>query len=48
MKKLLKKLSKLFEQKSEIEMYILSKNPKSTAEVEHWARKYSQRKGYTL
>lgn len=48
MKKLLKKLSKFFEQKSEIELYILSKNPKSAAEVEHWSREYSQRKGYIL
>lgn len=48
MKNLLKKLSKLFEQKSNLELYIISKNPQSTADVEHWARKYSQRKGYTL
>jgi TusA-related sulfurtransferase len=48
MKNLLKKLSKLFEQKSQIELYIISKNPQSTADVEHWARKYSQHRGYTL
>ena len=48
MKTLLKKLSKLFEQKSEIERYIISKNPQSAADVEFWARKYSERKGYSL
>jgi hypothetical protein len=48
MKNLLKKLSKLFEQKSPLENYIISKNPQSTADVEHWARRYSERKGFTL
>ena len=48
MKKLVKKLSKLFEQKSEIEQYILSKNPQSAADVDFWSRKYSERKGYSL
>jgi hypothetical protein len=46
MKKLLKKLSKLFEQKSQIEQYILSKNPQSAAEVDHWTREYNQKRGY--
>jgi hypothetical protein len=48
MKKLLKKLSKLFEQKSQIEQYILSKNPQSAAEVDHWTREYNQKRGYSL
>jgi hypothetical protein len=48
MMNLLKRLSKLFEQKSQLELYILSKNPQSAADVEHWSRNYSQRRGYTL
>jgi len=48
MKNLLKKLSKLFEQKSQIELYIISKNPQSAAEVDHWSREYTQKRGYTL
>ena len=48
MKTLLKKLSKLFEQKSPLEEYILSKNPQSACDVDYWARKYSQRTGYSL
>jgi len=48
MRNLLKKLSKLFEQKSQLEQYIISKNPQSAGDVEYWARNYCQRRGYTL
>jgi hypothetical protein len=48
MKKLFEKLSKLFEQKSELEQYILSKNPTSAGDVDYWTRKYSYQKGYSL
>jgi hypothetical protein len=48
MKKLFKKISKLFEQKSELEQYILSKNPQSASDVDFWSRKYSERKGCSL
>ena len=45
MKTLLQKLFKLFEQKSPIEEYISSKNPKCAADVEYWTRRYSERRG---
>lgn len=48
MKNLLKRLSKLFEQKSPLENYIVSKNPKSAGDVEYWSRRFSERKGHTL
>jgi hypothetical protein len=48
MKNLLKRLSKLFEQKSPLESYILSKNPTTTYDVEYWSRRYSDRTGFRL
>jgi hypothetical protein len=48
MTKLFTILSKIFEQKSPLESYILSKNPQSACDVEYWSRRYSQRKGFTL
>jgi hypothetical protein len=37
---LLKFFSFLFKQSSPLEDYIVSKNPQSTADVEHWTRRY--------
>ena len=38
-------IAKLFEKQNDIEMFILSKNPQSPADVEHWARVYAQKNG---
>lgn len=48
MKNLLKKLSKLFEQKSQLEEYIISKNPQSACDVDYWTKQYSSKKGFIL
>jgi hypothetical protein len=36
---------KLFAQAHPLEQFIMSKNPQSPAEVEHWARIYSHKNG---
>lgn len=38
MKTILRKLSNLFKQKSDLEQFVSSKYPQSTADVEHWTR----------
>jgi hypothetical protein len=30
---------------SELEQYIISKNPSNAAEVDHWAQQYNQQRG---
>jgi len=38
MKTLLRKLSNLFKQESELEQFVSSKYPQTGADVEHWTR----------
>ena len=44
-KNLLQKLSAATKQSSPLETFIMSKNPKDIADVEHWARIYSHKNG---
>ena len=37
--------TKLFQKKNDLEQFILSKHPQSAADIEHWARIYSQKNG---
>jgi hypothetical protein len=32
----------------ELDVYVTSKHPTTTAEVEHWIRQYDSRKGWSL
>lgn len=41
MKTFLSKISNLFKQKSELEQFILSKNPSNAGDVEHWTRVFN-------
>jgi hypothetical protein len=42
MKTILSKISNLFKQKSQLEEFILSKNPMTDADVERWTRVFNQ------
>ena len=44
-KNLFDKLSNATKQPSSLEAFIISKNPKDIADVEHWARIYSHKNG---
>lgn len=48
MKTLLRKLSNLFKQKSDLEEFISSKYPQSAADVEHWTRYFYDSKSRFL
>lgn len=48
MKTLLAKLSNLFKQKSDLEEFVSSKYPQSTADVEHWTRYFYDSKSRFL
>jgi hypothetical protein len=41
MKKLLSKFSNLFKTKSDLELFIMSKHPVTTGDVEHWTRVFN-------
>jgi hypothetical protein len=41
MKFILSKLSNLFRQRSQLEEFILSKNPLSASDVDHWTRVFN-------
>jgi hypothetical protein len=41
MKTILSKISKLFKQKSCLEQFILSKNPVTAGDVDHWTRVFN-------
>ena len=41
MKCILSKLSSLFKQRSQLEEFILSKNPSTASDVDHWTRVYN-------
>jgi len=41
MKFILSKLSTLFRQRSQLEQFILSKNPSNASDVDHWTRVYN-------
>jgi len=45
LKSIKKFLQGIFNQTSNFETYIISKNPQSAAEVDHWSRVYSHSKG---
>jgi len=40
MKRILSKFSNFFKQKSQLEQFILSKNPMNSSDVDHWTRRY--------
>ena len=44
-KNLFQKLTSAVKQPSPLEAFIMSKNPKDIADVEHWARIYSHKNG---
>ena len=44
LKSIKKFLQRIFNQTSDFETYIISKNPQSAAEVDHWSRAYSYSK----
>ena len=49
--KLLQWIKSLFAAPSyqdQLDSFVTSKNPKTTAEVEHWIREYDMRKGWAL
>jgi hypothetical protein len=49
--KLLQWIKSLFEAKSyqdNLDKYVTSKNPTTTAEVEHWIKQYDAKKGLAL
>jgi hypothetical protein len=41
MKFILSKLSTLFKQRSQLEEFIISKNPSNASDVDHWTRVYN-------
>jgi HD-like signal output (HDOD) protein len=41
MKKILSKILNFFKQKTELEEFILSKNPQNAGDVEHWTRVFN-------
>ena len=41
MKTILSKISNLFKQKSQLEQFILSKNPVTAGDVDHWTRVFN-------
>ena len=47
MKNILSKISNLFKQKSQLEQFILSKNPVTAGDVDHWTKvfQHSQYRG---
>jgi len=47
MKNILFKISNLFKQKSQLEQFILSKNPVTAGDVDHWTKvfQHSQYRG---
>jgi hypothetical protein len=47
MKNILSKISNLFKQKSQLEQFILSKNPVTSGDVDHWTKvfQHSQYRG---
>ena len=48
MKTILRKLSDMFKQTSDLEQFISSKYPQSTADVEHWTRYFYDSKSRFL
>ena len=41
MKYILSKISNLFKQRSQLEEFILSKNPSNAGDVDHWTRVFN-------
>jgi hypothetical protein len=41
MKNILSKISSLFKQRSQLEEFILSKNPLNAGDVDHWTRVFN-------